>query len=142
MELTIDHIIAAILSARTLSNSEKEAMLEKFKDPAITNEAITEMLQKLADSEIALRQEENTNLERIAVENEQERAEEAARIQPEVDAVYAEANTESTQVMQAHLAQMDTLDGDLAKVCETIKRGEHEVDQMAAIRAQLGIGGQ
>lgn len=114
-------------------------MLDKFQDPAITNEILTEMLQKLADAEIALREEENRNLEQIAVENAAELEREEAAVQPEVDAINDAANEEAGVAAQEFLRETDALDADLAKVTETIKRGEHESDEMDAIRAQLGI---
>lgn len=139
MEITAEHIIGSILAARTLTDEEKTAMLEKFKDPATTNEMLTEMLQKLADSEIALREEENRNLEQIGAENAKELEQEQALIQPEVDAVNAQANAEAAQLVHEFVQQADALDASASKVVETIKRGEHEADQMDAIRSQLGI---
>lgn len=139
MELTTEHIIGSILAARTLTDEEKRAMLDMFQNPAITNEMITESLQKLADAEIALREEENRNLEQISVENAAELEREEAAIQPEVDAINDASNEEAAVVVKAFLQETDTLDANLAKVTETIKRTEHETDEMDAIRAQLGI---
>ncbi len=139
MEPTAEQIIACILAARTLSNEQKEQMMEMFKDPTCTDQQLFDSLQALADAEIKLRQEENAELGKMADENATELAVEEARIQPEIDAVGAEANAEAEQVIHSYKQELDTLDADLSKVCETIKRGEHEADAMAAIRAQLGI---
>lgn len=142
MELTIEHIIGSILAARTLTDEEKRAMLDRFQDPAISNEEISETLRVLADAEIALREEENRNLEQIGVENAAELEREEVAIQPEVDAINAAADEEAAVVAQEYVQAADLLDADLSKVVETIKRDEHESDEMDAIRAQLGIAGK
>ena len=139
MELTTEHIIGSILAARTLTDEEKRAMLDRFQDPAVTNEMISEALSALADAEIALREEENRALEQIAAENSAELEREEAAIQPEVDAIHQAADSEAAVIAQEYLRETDNLDAELSKVVETIKREEHESDEADAIRASLGI---
>lgn len=139
MELTMEHIIGSILAARTLTDDEKRAMLDKFQDPAVTNEEISATLSQLAEKEIALREEENRNLASIAAENAAELEREEAAIQPEVNAINEAAESEATAVAQEYVQATDALDAELSKIVESVKRDEHESDEMDAIRAGLGI---
>lgn len=135
----MEDIIGTILAARTLTQAEKEQMLEKFKDQSVTNEQLMTMLQQLADAEIALINEENHNLEKMRAENDSERSAEETRIQSDVDAETDAANEEASHVITDYARDLDILDSDLSKVCETIKRSETEADEMNAIKKQFGL---
>lgn len=140
MEHLAENIIAIILAARTISEEQKTAMLDKFGDDSITDEELKAMLDTLCDAEIALRNEENAKLLAMREENNIELAAEEARIAPEKVKIEQAAATEDQTVLADYKRDMGTLDHQLSTAIETFKRNEHEAGEMHKIRTSLGIG--
>ena len=140
MEHLAENIIAIILAARTITEEQKTAMLDKFGDENITDEELKAMLDTLCDAEIALRNEENAKLLAMREENDLELATEEARIAPEKAKIQQEAATEDQAILADYKRDMNTLDHQLSTAIETFKRNEHEAGEMHKIRTSLGLG--
>lgn len=136
-----EKIIAAILGARTLSEEGKTAMLDKFSDESISDADLERMMMDFCDAEMALREKENENLLKIQTENNVELEAERAKYMPIQDKEMAEARVEEEEIIQDYIGKMGKLEGELDQALEAYKRNAHESDEMAKIRATLGIGG-
>lgn len=139
MQPLAEQIMTTILAARSISEEEKRAMLDKFGDEGVSDEELKAMLDKLCDAEIALREAENAELEQLRVENNADMAAEEARIAPEKARIEANARVAEQQVADEYVKEMHQLDGKLDKVEEMIQKNTHEAEEMKKIRGSLGI---
>lgn len=131
--------MTTILAARSISEEEKRAMMDKFGDPSVSDEELKAMLDKLCDAEIALREAENAELEQLRAENNADMAAEEARIAPEKVRIEAEALAAEQQVADEYVKEVGRLDGKLDKVEEMIQKNTHEAQELGKIRGSLGI---
>lgn len=139
MQPLAEQIMTTILAARSISEEEKRAMLDKFGDESVSDEELKAMLDKLCDAEIALREAENAELEQLRAENNADMAAEQARIAPEKARIEAEARAAEQQVADDYVREVHQLDGKLDKVEEMIRKNTHEAEEMRRIRGNLGI---
>ena len=139
MQTLAEDIITVILAARSIEDAEREAMLDKFGDENVSDEELKVMLDKLCEAEIALRERENAELEQMRKKNNAEWAAEEARIAPERAKIDEGARLQERVIMKEYMQEVGTLEGELDKVEETIKKNSHESDAMAKIRKGLGI---
>lgn len=141
MQPLAEKIITTILAARSISEEEKTAMLDKFSDESVSDETLKAMLDKLCDAEIALRDAENAELQQLRVENNDDLASEEVRIAPEKARIEAEALAAEKVVADEYVQEVKKLDGEFDQTIEQIKRNEHETSEMEKIRTSLGISG-
>lgn len=134
-----EDIITVILTARTLDEAQKAAMLDKFGDESISDDDLKTMLDALCDAEISLREQENVALERMRRDNNAQLAEEEAKIAPEKARLEAEAQAEEQKVVKEYVQEVHALEGGLDKVEEAIVKNSKEADEMGKIRKSLGI---
>jgi hypothetical protein len=134
-----EDILTVILTARTLTEAQKTAMLDKFSDQSVSDDEIKKMLDGLCDAEISLRERENIELQKARAENNARLAAEEARIAPEKAKIEAESRAEKQAVMSEYVQEVHKLEGDLDKVEEQIVKNSKEADEMGKIRKSLGI---
>jgi|GEM_PF-2418397 len=142
MQPLAEQIITTILAARSISEEEKTAMLDKFSDESVSDEELKAMLDKLCDAEIALREAENAELEQLRAENNNDMSSEEVRIAPEKAKIEAEARAAEQAVADEYDQSVKRLEEDFDVAVEQIKRNEKETAEMEKIRASLGISGK
>lgn len=134
--------MTTVLAARSITEEEKHALMEKFGDESVSDEELKAMLDTLCDREIALRDAENAELVALRGENNADSTAEEARIAPEVARIEAKALADEQKVADEYVKDVGRLDGNFDKIEEAIKKNTDEADEMKKIRGSLGITGE
>lgn len=133
---TTDDFLALILLCRSISPEQKQSLLAKFSDPTVSDTDLATELRQLCDREAAFRQQENTALTNILVENDGIQTAEEARLAPVLQQMDQITAREERKIAEDFQKQAGGLERQLDGVLETAQQSL-DTQKITALRQKL-----